>query len=408
MRMKVIQINCVYGVGSTGKIVQNIHNHLLNNGVASSVIVPMTNSKDKNVFCVSNKFLSYSSAFYRRSSGRQFDGANIQTGRIIRLLKEQKPDIVHLHCINGNNINIYRLLNYLGSEKIKTVLTLHAEFPYTGGCGHAYDCEKWKYGCFHCPILREATQSYFIDGTKHTWKSQKKCYENFSDDRLRIVAVSPWLKSRSEQSPMLKRFEKSVIMNGCNTSVFHRYGTGYWRKKLNIPDNIHILLHVTASFSPYGSGLKGGRFIYQLSEKLKNKPFVILVASNYGEAPNCPSNVIFIGRTETQEHLAGLYSEADLTVITSKRETFSMVTAESLCCGTPVASFFAGGPESIAIPEYSFFCEYGDIDSMADYIENLNYLHYNKDEISTKAKSKYSIEKMTEEYLSLYNEMGAI
>ncbi len=34
-----------------------------------------------------------------------------------------------------------------------------------------------------------------------------------------------------------------------------------------------------------------------------------------------------------------------------------MVTAESLCCGTPVVGFTAGGPESIAIDAFSNFVE---------------------------------------------------
>ena len=53
---------------------------------------------------------------------------------------------------------------------------------------------------------------------------------------------------------------------------------------------------------------------------------------------------------------------ANLTLLTSYRESFSMVTAESLCCGTQVAGFMAGAPETIAIPEYSTFVEYGNID----------------------------------------------
>ena len=39
-----------------------------------------------------------------------------------------------------------------------------------------------------------------------------------------------------------------------------------------------------------------------------------------------------------------------------------MMTTESLCCGTPVIEFKAGGPESIALESFSSFVEYGDID----------------------------------------------
>jgi len=62
--------------------------------------------------------------------------------------------------------------------------------------------------------------------------------------------------------------------------------------------------------------------------------------------------------------LARYYSMADVTVLTSKKETYSMVTVESLCCGTPVIGFKAGGPEQIAILEYCRFCEHGDIQTV--------------------------------------------
>ena len=43
--MKVCQINCVYGSGSTGKIVRDIHLTLKDQGIESLVIAPLK-SKD--------------------------------------------------------------------------------------------------------------------------------------------------------------------------------------------------------------------------------------------------------------------------------------------------------------------------------------------------------------------------
>lgn len=71
-----------------------------------------------------------------------------------------------------------------------------------------------------------------------------------------------------------------------------------------------------------------------------------------------------LGKITDQELLAKYYSMADVTLLTSKKETFSMVTAESLCCGTPVVGFKAGAPEQIAIKEFSEFVEYGDLNSL--------------------------------------------
>ena len=38
-----------------------------------------------------------------------------------------------------------------------------------------------------------------------------------------------------------------------------------------------------------------------------------------------PENVINVGRVESQKELAAYYSAADVTLLTSKKETFSMI-----------------------------------------------------------------------------------
>lgn len=412
-KLKVCQINCLYGIGSTGKITRDIHKSLDKKGIDSIVIVPGKNqfTHEKGVFTVSNIFLSYVNAVLRRTLGMQFDWAHLQTWRIIRILKLQKPDVVHLHCINGNDINIYMLESYLAANNIKTLYTLHAEFPYTGGCGHAYDCEKWKDGCGNCPIFKEATQSPFIDGTHRTWRKQKKCYEKFNNNDLTFIAVSPWLLNRAAQAPLLADFRKVVVMNGVDTDVFcFRQPQNVWRKRLGIGKDEMVLLHVAASFYPHSIDLKGGRFILELAERLKTMPIKIVVASNYGEGQNLPDNVVFVGRCETQQDLAELYREARLTIITSKRETFSMPVAESLCSGTPIVGFKAGGPESIAIADYSEFVEYGDMDAYQSAILKWINKSFNREELAARASAMFSKDVMTlnycHQYQDLYNELS--
>lgn len=403
--MKICQINCVYGVGSTGKIVRDIHLSLQKEGNESFVIYPknLPNTNDNGVYKVSNKLLSFFSAFMRRITGMQFDWALVQTNKILNILSREKPNVVHLQCINGNDINVYRVMDFLSKHKIKTILTLHAEFPYTGGCGHAFDCERWKTGCGHCPILRSGTQSYFIDGTHRTWRKQKECFERFDKKNLLITAVSPWLQSRAQQSPMLKRFNIVIVLNGVDTTVFHWYESNEWRDRLKIREKEKMLLFVTASFYPHSTDLKGGRYIIELAQRLKKHNIKIVVAANYGEDNNIPDNIIYIGRTSTQIELAKLYSEADLTIITSSRETFSMPVAESLCCGTPVVGFKAGGPESIALKEYSEFVNYGDMEALQKCVEKYLARSIKKKYISNMALDQYSKDEMTKNYIKQYN-----
>ena len=80
-----------------------------------------------------------------------------------------------------------------------------------------------------------------------------------------------------------------------------------------------------------------------------------------------------------------------------------MPTAESLCCGTPVAGFLAGGPESIAFPEYSSFVQYGDIPHLKAEIRKMLSMKFDSDEMSERAMARYSKSRMASEYLKLIN-----
>lgn len=405
--MKICQINCIYGEGSTGKITRDLHLSLLAEGYDAFVITPLKNrfTTDNNVFVISNKTMSYISALFRRCLGMQFDWAYVQTFRIIKIIKREQPDIVHLQCINGNSINIYMLLRFLAKNRIKTLYTLHAEFPYTGGCGNAVSCERWRTGCGLCPNLK-ATQSFGHDGTHRTWKKQGECYQLFDKHLLHFTAVSPWLLSRADESSLLKGFSKSVVMNGVDTGLFcFRETSRVWRSKLNISDNEKLLLHVTTGFFPRTLNLKGGKFVVSLAEQLKGTSIKIVVAANYGEGWNLPDNIIYLGRTKTQDDLASLYREADLLLITSINETFGMTVAESLCCGTPVVGFKAGGPESIALPTHSEFVEYGDMDALQDCVMRWINKKQEKAEVASLAKARYSKEVMTGGYIDQYKNL---
>ena len=216
--------------------------------------------------------------------------------------------------------------------------------------------------------------------------------------------MSPWLENRAKTSVLLGKFSITTILNGVDTSIFYYKSVDFPWEKFGLQKNEKFIFHATASFSPLENNLKGGKFIYELARKLEHQNIKILVAANYiGELGNKPENVICVGRIADQKQLAQFYSAATLTLITSKRETFSMPTAESLCCGTPVVGFLAGGPESIALKDYSDFVPYADMNQLHDVLINWISHPVDKQEISRVAKDIYSKENMTNKYLQIYN-----
>ena len=66
--------------------------------------------------------------------------------------------------------------------------------------------------------------------------------------------------------------------------------------------------------------------------------------------------------------------------------------------------FKAGGPEEIAIPEYSAFVEQGDMDILYKNIKIALSNEYNKSELANTAQMRFNESKMLEVYIDNYRE----
>ncbi len=405
--MKILQVNCVHKKGSTGKITYDIHTALKEKGIESIICYGRgVASSENHVYKTCSEVYSKLNNLLSRFTGIMYGGCFFSTKRLIHIIKKEKPDVVHLQCINGYFVNIYRLVTWLKTNQIKTVLTLHAEFMYTGGCSHALECTQWcdGDGCGterHCPRYKEETKSLFFDGTRCMWLKMKKAFVGF-EENLVVISVSPWLKERAERSIILSGLRHEIIFNGLDDSVFYYYGDEQCRilkRELGITNSI-VVFYATTYFNDAIGHIKGGYYLIDLAKKLPDITFV--VAGDYSRLMKLPSNIVLVGKINNQIKLAQLYAMANATVLTSKRETFSMVTAESLCCGTPVVGFKAGGPESIAISEYSKFVVHGDVDALADNLKSMLAKEIDKEKVSELGRDVYSKGKMVDSYIDVY------
>ena len=230
---------------------------------------------------------------------------------------------------------------------------------YTGKCGHAYERLNFQRGCGDCPAVREYPKSLYFDRTKMMFEMKKRLLKDYDST---IITPSLWLADRVRLS-FLKNKRIRVIHNGVDTSVFHPVDSGDLRKELKVPEDYRIVLAVAPGIM---SEAKGGQWVLKLAEEMKNeKAFFILVGS--GATPNAlPDKTLFIGEVKDQKLLAQYYSMADVFLMLSRRETYSMTCAEALCCGTPVVGFKSGVPETVFLPPMAEFVNYGKIDLLYD------------------------------------------
>ena len=342
VRLKVLQINCVYRKGSTGKIVLDLHKSLLDSGYESVVLYGRGKRiQEENVYKVSTELEGKVHSALSRAFGVDFGFSPIATANAIRIIKKEKPDVVHLHCLNGHFVNVYRLVKFLKRNRIKTVLTLHAEIMHTAGCEHAMYCEKWMNECHDCAKIKGFISKYFRDDARHCYRLMKDAFACF--ESLTVVGVSDWITERAKKSPIFVGAKFATVHNGINTDVFQPREYAELKKRLNLDENKKIILHVTPNFN---HAIKGGKYVIELARMMPEYQFII-VGFN-GDAEQLPPNVLPIAHTQDQIELAQYYSMADCCVITSLRETFPTVCLEAAACGTPMVGFTTGGvPEGI-------------------------------------------------------------
>lgn len=395
--MRILLLNCVYREGSTGKIVASLSDTLRTQEHEVMTCYGLGNTHiDEYSQKVCSQMEHNVNAVIGRITGISYGGLHLSNWRVKRIIKTFKPDVVHIHCINASTFNVYGLLHYLAKAGIKTILTLHAEIFHTAGCEHAYECERWKAGCHDCKVYKQRTNSLFFDRSKASYKKMYDAVNAFSSDELTITAVSPWLVDRAKQSAIMKRYKVVYVPNGINTDVFH------YKQNVGLIDRSKykkIVLFVTPHLGMDKNDVKGSHYLTEIASKLPDFKFIVVAGRTDKNMPALPANIQQWGRAKTQVELAQLYSEADVTLLLSRRETFSMVTAESLCCGTQVIGFEAGGPESIAM-SCCRFVEQGNVSLLIEALQTIEKL--DKEKLSGDALRLYCMNNMCKKYFEVY------
>lgn len=396
MKILFIDVNCKNS--STGKIVYELYNEL-NKKEDYEVSVCYGRGqliKEKNIYKFSSDLEMLAHTFLTRISGLMGYFSPLATKKLMKIIDKYNPDILHIHELHSYFVNIIPLIEFIKKRNIKTIWTFHCEFMYTGKCGYAYECNKWKTECRNCPKIREYPKSLFLDFTTKMFNDKKNAMDDFKN--LIITTPSYWLEKRVKES-FLKNKRIVTIHNGINTDIFYFRNFRDLKIKHKLKDE-KIILSVAPDLL---SERKGGRWILELAKEYKNKnvKFILIGIKDLNE--KFENNIIPLGILSDQNELAKYYSMADLFLICSKKENFPTTCLEAACCGAPVVGFDEGGTKETGIVNASSFTPYGDMNSLKIEVDNFLFeQEFNHKEISEQGIQKYSKKKMVDNYIELY------
>lgn len=386
--MKVLMINSVCGIGSTGRICTDIADELTENGHECKIAFGRKAAPER-----------YQKYAYRITSdggvkinalkARLFDNEGFNAARatkkLISFIEEYNPDVIHLHNLHGYYLNVEVLFDYLKKADKKVVWTLHDCWTFTGHCAYFDypECDKWRENCGNCGRLNDYPKA-IIDRSERNLAKKKEIFRGVKN--LTVVTPSKWLAELAKQS-FLGEYLIEVINNGIDTAVFRPTESNF--KEKNGLSGKKIILGV-ANIWDARKGL--GDFI-SLSKKISDDYRIVLVGLDEKQLGMLPENILGITRTSSAKELAEIYTAADVLFNPTYEDNYPTVNLEAQACGTPVVTYDTGGSGE-SVPEENVIAA-GDVDA---------FLKIEKSQLKVKYIDKRNKSLFIDNYLKLYHE----
>jgi putative colanic acid biosynthesis glycosyltransferase len=397
--VKVLQINSVCGVGSTGRITTDLYSVLENQGHECLIAYGRgTAPEGIHSIKVGSDIDNYFHVIKTRLTDEHGFGSVSATKKFIKQIEEYNPDIIHLHNLHGYYINIEILFNYLKQADKPVVWTLHDCWAFTGHCSH-FDyigCEQWKTGCNNCPQKKEYPSSLLKDNSEMNYIKKKELFTSVKN--MTIVTPSEWLASIVKKS-FLGKYTVKVINNGINLDIFKPTGSDF-REKYGLQDK-YILLGVANVWDRR----KGLNYFTELAKLLDDTYQIILVGVTEKQKQALPQNIIGITRTSNVNELVEIYGTADVFINPTLEDNFPTTNLEALACGTPVITFKTGGSIECIDESCGIVVEKGDIDTFIQAIEEMKSKSKSFYTNACMNRAKYNFDKNDRynDYIELYN-----
>lgn len=394
--MKVLQINTVYGQGSTGRIAQSLHDACLERGIDCLCAHRCASALPDSV-AISSKWDSRIHGWWARLTMFKGTGSFWKTLKFLKKVKKYHPDVIHLHNLHGSYVNLPLLFRYIKKHRVAVVWTLHDCWAFTAICSHfaMAGCDQWKYGCRRCP-QRKALSASPLELTKGVWRAKRRWFTGVP--KLAVVTPSRWLADLTRAS-FLKEYPVKIINNGIDLGVFTPV-EGDFREKNGLLGK-KLILGVAFDWGPR----KGLDVFAALAARLPADYQILLVGTDDTVDARLPENVMTVHRTADQRELAVIYTAADVFVNPTREDTYPTVNMEALACGTPVITFRTGGSPEIIDETCGCVVESEDVDALERQILRVCRERPYSPEACLKRAKMFDRNDRFREYIHLYEEM---
>jgi len=245
------------------------------------------------------------------------------------------PDLVNLHWISRwiDQPSFFASL----SRDLPVVWSLHDMNPFTGGCHHAGDCERFTNHCRDCPQLKNPGPH---DDAFRFFEIKKQCY---AKKHLHVISSSDWMNAQARRSALVQ-YARSfhTIPLGLDIESFKPIDKSCARQALAIDSERFVVGFACADLSSHN---KGGALLVEALHALADEAKITLLVFGAGKLPDSGGRyqLIELGSINSPHLQSLFYSACDLFAAPSQIESFGLTALEAMACGTPVVAFHTGG-----------------------------------------------------------------
>lgn len=389
--MNILYINTTDVRGGAASVIWTIKRAADKAGHATSMLVRDKYSSDPSVTSIDPGRITRWSSIARAD-----DVSGFGTETVFETDAYRKADIVHVCNLHGRYFDI-SALDRIAREK-RLIWSMQDLWPLTPHCSYPADGEPDADGFYACESLRSEPRMLWRN--EKTMKEAKRAvYEKAS---MTIVTPSRWTEAKVRNSVLAGK-DIRTIPNGVDLDIFRLHDKGEARKALGLPQDRQILLFVAhdAERNPF----KGWQYA---KEAISARPDTTGICIG-SRRPRTEGNIIYLPFIDDRHRLALHYAAAEAFLFPTLNDTFGLVGAESLACGTPVVAFGSGGvPEVVEHLSSGFVAKRADA---ADFERGVDFAlaaaHDDPQGIRSRCRARgesFSASAMTAAYLALYDE----
>lgn len=345
MGLRVLHLSTYDTNGGAARAAYSLHCAMLKHGIDSRMLVghkatqdPTVSQVDQGRFATA-RYLDRALWKLQRSLDTTWRSPARFGSLPVEQINQSGADVVNLHWVTDGFMSI----ETIGQITKPIVWSMYDMWPFTGTEHYTHDSPdaRWRSG-----YTKDNRPSADTGLDLDRWTFNRKMHAwGTRNTPISMVPASTWLRDATQASLLMKDLPVFRIPHVVDTERFTPGSREAARRALNLPADVPILLFLASA--GVRDERKGFDLLVQalpaLTQQHPDAHLVIVGPVQPGEVPPQAIPIIWAGKAMNHEHLASLYSAADVTVVPSRVDNMPLTAMEAQTMGRAVVAFRIGG-----------------------------------------------------------------